>query len=176
MCDPKAPPMSSCSSDINGVLWDSCVCSGAGCWESSVPMRLEIAADVCAQAASCSQKIFAKSEAKKKNLEELARGLEHLATLLKEKEQIEQEQKEKKEKEGSEKEVEWGECIKRWNEHEARKKKRCHATAATERTTTDHAKTRTTDADAITNTNAAQDIPRTQLLSLTTHHLIGMME
>ena len=87
------------------------------------------------------------------------------------------------EKDSSEEEVvttmtdaEWGECIKRWNEHEARKKKRCHATAATERTTTDHAKTRTTDADAITNTNAAQDIPRTQLLSLTTQHLIDMMD
>ena len=46
---------------------------------------------------------------------------------------------------------------------------------ATERTTTDHAKT-TTDHDAITNTNAAQDIPRTQLLSLTTQHLIEMMD
>ena len=46
---------------------------------------------------------------------------------------------------------------------------------AKERTTTDHAKTTTTDADAITNTNAAQDIPRTQLLSLTTQHLIDMM-
>ena len=56
------------------------------------------------------------------------------------------------------------------------KNKKARHGAHNKTTTTDHAKTTTTDHDAITNTNAAQDIPRTQLLSLTTQHLIDMMD
>ena len=44
---------------------------------------------------------------------------------------------------------------------------------ATEREDHDHAKTTTTDHDAITNTNAAKD---TQLLSLTTQQICEVLE